>query len=193
MSTIAVYGKEVGTINESTTCKPLTNYGKSKLKAENELLKLEDDNFKVSIIRPPIVNGHNAPGNMKSLINLVKKVSILPFGNINNRRSMVYVGNLCYLIDTIIKKEKSGIFLACDNESLSTTALVELIAKKLDRKVCLIKIPFFEMLLKIIKPSFQKRLYESLEVDNTKTKEILDLRNPYSMEEGVGLMLNDEF
>ena len=190
MSTVAVYGIETGTIYANSECKPITYYGKSKLKAERELLKLEDDNFKVSIVRPPIVNGYNAPGNMKSLINLVNKVPILPFEKIQNKRSMVYIGNLCHLVDEIIKQNQSGIFLASDDESLSTTKLCELIAKNLDKKVYLVKIPFFETLLKVVKPSFHKRLYGSLEVDNSITKEKLSLKNPYSVEDGISLMLH---
>jgi UDP-glucose 4-epimerase len=125
-------------------------------------------------------------------MNLVEKVSILPFGGIENRRSMVYVGNLCHLVDVAIKQQKSGIFLASDDEPLSTSRLIELIAKNLEKKVYLIKIPFFETLLKIVKPSFHKRLYGSLEVDNTITKEKLNLKNRYSVEEGIKSMLNGE-
>jgi len=192
MSTIAVYGIEVGVISEDGDCNPITDYGKSKLKAELELQKLEDDDFKVSIIRPPIVNGYNAPGNMKNLIGLVSKISILPFGNIQNRRSMVYVGNLCHLIDEVITQKKSGVFLASDDEPLSTTKLIELIAQNLNKKVYLLKVPFFESLLKLVKPSFYKRLYESLEVDNSRTKEILGLKNPYSVEDGIKFMIRGE-
>ena len=105
---------------------------------------------------------------------------------------MVYNGNLCHLIDEIIIQDKAGIFLACDDEPLSTTRLCELISVHLDKKKYLIKIPFFESLLKLIKPSFQKRLYESLEVDNSKTKNILNLTNPYSVEDGIRLMTKGE-
>ena len=189
MSTIAVYGQETGIVYEYSTCRPITEYGRSKFKAENELLKLEDDNFKVSIIRSPIVNGFNAPGNMKSLINLVSKLPVLPFANINNKRSMVYVGNLCHLIDEIIKQEVSGVFLASDDKAISTTELIELIAKNLEKKVYLIKIPFFESLLKLVKPYFHKRLFMSLEVDNTKTKETLKFENLYSVEDGIRFMI----
>ncbi|MGM0520220.1 MAG: NAD-dependent epimerase/dehydratase family protein, partial [Campylobacterota bacterium] len=80
----------------------------------------------------------------------------------------------------------------CDDEPLSTTRLIELIAKNLDKKVYLIKIPFFETILKLLKPSFHKRLYGSLEVDNSITKEKLNLKNRYSVEEGIRLMLNGE-
>lgn len=192
MSTIAVYGAKTGVLNEATNCNPITDYGKSKLKAEIELQKLEDDDFKVSVIRAPIVNGYNAPGNMKSLISLVKKVSILPFGDIHNKRSMVYVGNLCYLIDVIIDKKISGVFLASDDEPLSTTKLLELIAKNLNRKIYLIKIPLFQSLLQLVKPSLYKKLYGSLEVDSSFTKEVLGFENMYSVEEGVRFMIKGE-
>ncbi|NQY54542.1 MAG: NAD-dependent epimerase/dehydratase family protein [Campylobacteraceae bacterium] len=189
MSTVAVYGLKSGVIDNNSKCNPFSDYGKSKLKAEKELLKLNNADFKISIIRPPIVNGYNAPGNMKSLINLIKKVPILPFGNIQNKRSMVYVGNLCHLIEEIIVQNKVGIFLACDDNPLSTTKLCELISKSLNKKVYLIKIPFFESLLHLVKPSFQKRLYESLEIDNRKTKKILNLSNPFSVEDSINFMI----
>jgi len=190
MSTVKVYGEETNiAYNENSDCKPQDDYGKSKLKAEQELQLLSDDNFKVSIIRTPIVYGYGVKANIKNLINLVNRVSILPFGKIENKRSMIYIGNLCHLIDEIIIQEKAGIFLASDDEPLSTTKLIELIANNLDKKVYLLKIPFFESLLKLIKPSFHKRLYESLEVDNSETKKVLNLVNPYSVEDGIRLML----
>jgi UDP-glucose 4-epimerase len=193
MSTVKVYGEETESkYSENSECHPEDEYGKSKLKAEIELQKLENENFKVSIIRTPIVYGYGVKANIKNLINLVKKVSILPFSRIENRRSMVYVGNLCHLVDEVITQQKSGVFLASDDEPLSTSRLIELIAKGLNKKIYLIKIPFFETLLKIVKPSFHKRLYGSLEVDNTITKEKLNLKNRYSVEEGIKSMLNGE-
>lgn len=190
MSTVKVYGEETNSkYTENTVCNPEDDYGKSKLKAEQELQKLEDENFKISIIRTPIVYGYGVKANIKNLINLVNKVPVLPFGKIKNKRSMVYIGNLCHLVDEIITQEKQGIFLASDDEPLSTTRLIELIAKNLHKKVYLIKIPFFESLLKIVKPSFHKRLYGSLEVDNRITKEKLNLKNPYSVEDGIRLMI----
>lgn len=192
-STVKVYGEETDNkYSENSICNPEDEYGKSKLKAEQELQKLEDENFKISIIRTPIVYGYGVKANIKNLINLVNKVPVLPFGKIKNKRSMVYIGNLCHLVDEIIIQKKLGIFLACDDEPLSTSKLIELIAKNLDRKMYLIKIPFFETLLKILKPSFHKRLYGSLQIDNTITKEKLNLKNPYSVENGIRLMIKGE-
>lgn len=193
MSTVKVYGEETDSVyTEDTICNPEDDYGKSKLKAELELQKLEDKSFKVSIVRTPIVYGYGVKANIKSLVNLVKKVSILPFGKIENKRSMVYIGNLCHLVDVVIEQQKSGIFLASDDEPLSTSKLIEEIAKNLNKKIYLLKIPFFESLLKFVKPSFHKRLYGSLEVDNNITKERLNLKNPYSVEDGIRLMINGE-
>lgn len=190
MSTVKVYGEETNNIyTESAPCLPQDNYGKSKLKAEQELQKLEDVNFKVSIIRTPIVYGYGVKANIQNLIKLVSKIPILPFGYIQNKRSMVYIGNLCYLMNQIILQKKSGIFLASDDESLSTTKFIELIAKNLNKKVYLVNIPFFNTLLKLVKPSFQKRLYGNLEVDNSKTKDLLGLKNPYSTEDGIRFMI----
>ncbi len=190
MSTVKVYGEETKVAYcENSECNPQDEYGKSKLKAELELKKLEDDNFKISIIRTPIVYGYGVKANIKNLINLVEKVSVLPFGGIENRRSMVYVGNLCHLIDVVIDKDKSGIFLSSDDEPLSTTRLIKLISEELDRRVYLIKVPFFETLLKVLKPSFHKRLYESLEINNEQTKKDLEFENLYSTEDGIRFMI----
>lgn len=192
LSTIAVYGENEEILDENTNCSPVTPYGKSKLEAEKQLMELNDDSFVVSIIRPPMVYGKNAPGNIDSLVKLVKKVSIIPLGDINNIRSFVSIQNLCHMIDEIIIQKKIGLFLASDDDSLSTTRLIELISENLDKKVYLLRIPFFETLLKIVKPSFHKRLYGNLEVDNSITKRKLNLKNPYTVEEGIKFMIEGE-
>jgi len=193
MSTVKTYGEETKSkYVENSTCTPEDEYGKSKLKAEQELLKLQEENFQISIIRTPIVYGYGVKANIKSLVNLVNKVPLLPFGSINNKRSMVYIGNLCHLVDEVIEQKQLGVFLACDDEPLSTSKLIELIAKNLDKKVYLIKISFFESLLKFVKLSFHKRLYGDLEIDNSITKEKLNLVNPYSVEQGINFMIRGE-
>ncbi len=193
MSTVKVYGEETdGIYSETSECHPEDEYGKSKLKAELELKKLENENFKISIIRTPIVYGSGVKANIKSLINLVNRIRVLPFGKIENKRSMVYIGNLCHLVDELIIQQKAGVFLASDDEPLSTSKLIKLIALNLDKKLYLIKVPFFETLLKLLKPSFHKRLYGNLELDNSITKKSLNLKNLYSIDEGIKLMIYPE-
>jgi len=193
MSSVKVYGEESNEVyTEKTVCYPQDEYGISKLKAEKELLRLEDENFQVSIIRTPIVYGYGVKANIENLVSLVKKVPILPFGNIKNRRSLVYIGNLCHLIEVIIDKNASGIYLASDDKPLSTTELIEFIARAIDTKTYLIQILFFPQLLKNLKPSFYKRLYGSLEVDNSQTKTKLNFVNSYTVEEGIKYMIHGE-
>ncbi len=197
MSSVKVYGEESSEpYSEDTPCKPEDGYGKSKLKAEEELQKLESETFKVAIVRTPIVYGEGVKANIKNLVNLIRKVPILPFGSIENRRSMIYIGNLNFFIDRIIEKKESGVFLVSDERALSTSELIELISKALDKRVYLVKVPFFESLLRLAKPSFHKRLFESLEVSNKKTISKL-LENgekglPYSVEDGIKFMIKGE-
>jgi len=197
MSSVKVYGEESSVAyTEDTPCLPQDAYGKNKLQAEQELLKLEDETFQVAIIRTPIVYGYGVKANIKNLISLIQKVPLLPFGGIKNRRSMIYVGNLAFYMQNIIDKHLGGIFLVADERPLATTELIELIAKALDTKVYLIRIPFFESLLKVVKPSFHKRLFESLEVENSDTKQRvfgkIETLLPYSVEEGIALMIKGE-
>ena len=192
ISTIAVYGEEVESIDEYVECNPVTPYGKSKLEAERQLGALNDENFTVSIIRPPMVYGKDAPGNIRSLIHLITKVPFLPLADIHNKRSFIYIGNLVYLINTIILQSKSGVFLAADDQAISTTYLIERIASALGKKVYLVKIPFFEAALKLLRPSLHQRLFGSLEVDGGRTRKVLQLKNPYSVEEGIKNMIQGE-
>lgn len=193
MSTVKVYGEESQDIyTEASACNPQDEYGKSKLKAERELQNLEDENFKVSIVRTPIVYGYGVKANIRNLAALIDKIPFLPFAGIENKRSLTYVGNLCALINCIIQKRQRGVFLASDDIVLSTTELIEYIVKTKHQSYYLFKLPFFPLLLKWLKPSFYKRLYESLVVDNRESQRILDFKNPYTLEEGIGFMIHGE-
>lgn len=190
MSTVKVYGEESDVAyTEISLCQPEDAYGRTKLKAEQELRKLADEDFVVSIIRTPIVYGRGVKANMQNLMKLIDKIPLLPFAGINNKRSFVYIGNLCALLDTLIEQQKGGVFLASDDEPLSSTELIKLLAKAKKRKLFLIKIPFFSTILKWVKPSLYKRVFESLTVDNSKTKESLHFQNSYSTQEGITLMI----
>ena len=193
MSSVKVSGEESNTpYTETTKCEPQDDYGRSKLEAERQLLAIEDDSFVISILRTPIVYGYGVKANIQNLIKLIQKMPVLPFAKIKNRRSMVYLGNLCALMDTLCETRTRGVFLAGDDHSVSTTEFIELIANELHKNIYLVKIPFFETLLKVFKPSFHKRLYESLEVDNKHTKKVLNYRNPYSIGQGIHFMIHSE-
>jgi UDP-glucose 4-epimerase len=187
MSSIAVYGEGETLLKENTSCSPVSEYGKSKLIAEQELEKLTSDSFVISIIRPPMIYGYNAPGNIKSLINILKKIPILPLGGINNQRSFIYIENLTSMIDKIILLQKGGVFLATDDRSISTTELILLLLKNMNKMVYLIKVPYFSNILKYFNLKIYNRLYGDLIIDNTLTKNNLNFNNLYTIEKALQL------
>lgn len=189
LSTVKVYGEfnpDSGPWTENSECHPDDPYGKSKYEAEIELRKLEDENFIISVIRTPLVYGKEVKANMLSIMKLIDRFKILPFKKINNKRSFTYAKNLIDFIDRIIEKRASGIFIAMDSEPLSTTQLVEYIARYLNKKIILIKIPraFIKLGEKLI-PKIFDRLYGSFEMENSKTLQTLDFSPKYSSEEGI--------
>ncbi|WP_326929628.1 NAD-dependent epimerase/dehydratase family protein [Bacillus sp. m3-13] len=91
LSSMSVYGIESGLIDKHTPPRPISNYGKSKLEAEYLIEDLADDNFKVIILRPPMIYGKGCNGNYPKLVNLAKKSPF--FLDIKNKRSMIYIDN----------------------------------------------------------------------------------------------------
>lgn len=190
MSSISVYGDEVEKIDKLTPSNPKTFYAKSKFEAKNALQCLNEENFIVIIARIPMVYGKNAPGNINSLIKLIKICPILPFAKIDNKRSFVYIENLLYFLEKLICYQKSEIFLFCDDEAISTTKLVEQIAFYLNKKPLILKLAFFEILLKKLKPTLYKKLFSSLYIDASQTKQKLNFKNPYTTVDGIRQMLS---
>lgn len=190
VSTIKVYGDDYELLTPETECKPNDAYGKSKLMAETALEELGSDDFRVSIVRPPLIYGPQVKGNMQKIVNLIEKRRVIPFGNINNKRSMVAVDNLVALLDRIIETGKSGLFLIQDSEPVSTSKLISEIAKCKGKQINLISIPIvLRYTMKLIVPEIYKRLFGSLVVDDSKTRELLNFQPPYSFEEGIRSMV----
>jgi UDP-glucose 4-epimerase len=193
MSTVKVFGESTTNKppwNENSICNPCDAYGKSKYEAEKLLLGLQDDHFKVAVVRSPLVYGVGVKANMFKLVKMVNRFPILPLGAINNRRSMVYVGNLIALLKHILHIKAAGVFIAGDSNPLSTTHLTQLIAKASKKKIILLKIPGFMLqLAKNLKPSTVDRLFGSLELDNNPTNKKLKFAPPFSTEYGIDEMV----
>ena len=191
ISTVKVFGDKVNvTLDEDSICHPTNPYGKSKLVAEQDLLKLSSKNFIVSIIRPPLVYGPMAKGNLKKLENLIQKLPFLPFKNISNERSMVFVGNLTALIIHILNSKSQGIFIAGDQERQSTSKLVETMMKYMNVNKINISLPtMLWLIIKMVKPTIYTRLLDSYIIDNSKTNRKLSFTPPYSFEEGIKKMI----
>jgi len=127
LSTMGVYGKETGFIDEKTKPNPKTPYAESKLEAEGLLSELADDTFKVATLRPPIVYGKDCRGNYPRLADMALKLPIFP--KIKNERSMIFIDNLSEFVRSAIDKELSGLFFPQNKEYVNTTELVQMIGK----------------------------------------------------------------
>lgn len=186
ISSTKVYGDHPGgVLNEASPGNPDDAYGKSKLAAEEFLLSRKD-NCTITIIRPPLVYGPNVKGNMISLLKLCAKKVPLPFRGIKNRRSMVFVDNLVELINTVIQKKATGIFIGGDAAPLSTEQLVEFVRKAMNRKPGLFRLPgMAKAMIKKLKPALYTRLFGSYEVDPSNGFKKLSFIPPYSTEQGI--------
>lgn len=133
MSSMSVYGMDTGTITLETKPNPKSNYGKSKLQAEEEIGELTDKSFKVSIIRPPMVYGKGCKGNFQTVVKLIKKLPVFP--RVNNQRSMIYIDNLSEFVRDLIDRETEGLFFPQNSEYMNTTQMAKWIAEALGKKV----------------------------------------------------------
>ena len=149
LSSMSVYGSKEMVINRDTPTCPCDDYGKSKLKAEELLTSIADDSFKLAIIRPPMVYGNACKGNYNVISKFVKKFPIFP--DYKNKRSLIYIGNLCEFIRITVEQNKSGLFLPQDKELTSTVCLAEEILKANGKKIRKTKIfnPFISLFKKL--------------------------------------------
>ncbi len=144
--------------------------------------------MEIVIVRPTLVYGHNAPGNFGTLVNLIKKVPILPFGLASNRRDFISVKNLAdFLIVCALHENAMGhIFLPSDGHSLSIKDFTNSIAKGLDKTLVQIPIPFSLMRFfasVIGKSSTIEQLLGNLQVDSSNAFDVLGWTAPYNIEQ----------
>jgi nucleoside-diphosphate-sugar epimerase len=173
---------------------PVDPYGVSKNEAEQGLISLSSETgMEVVIIRPPLVYGPGVQANFRSMMIWLKRGLPLPFGAItNNRRSLIYLDNLVDLVVTCTKHPAAvnQIFLASDYHDLSTAELLNRLAMSLGRPAKLINVPLDLLTLgaKIVGGAdLVDRLCGSLQVDISKTIDLLEWRPPVGLDEGFEL------
>lgn len=142
MSSAIVYGDSapIGKkkiITKDTPVNPANCYGDSKVKAEDGIRELEDENFKVVILRPPMIYGKGSKGNYPVMAKFAQKLPIFPY--VDNCRSMLYIDNLMEFVRLMVENEESGIFWPQNPQYSNTSELVMEIAKVHGKKVLLIK------------------------------------------------------
>lgn len=194
ISSIKVNGEntEGGRVyDEDDTPSPKDPYGVSKMEAEEGLKRIAaETGMELVIIRPVLVYGPGVKANFFSMMRWVDKEIPLPLGAIRNKRSLIAIDNLIDLIETCIHHPAAAnqTFLASDGEDLSTTDLLKRIGVALDRKTRLIRIPYIIisiLLVTIGKKSIAERLGESLQVDISKSRDLLNWTPPLSVDEGL--------
>ena len=192
LSSIAVNGEVTQEpFNIDSKPSPVSPYGISKFEAENGLQDIcKDSKMDLVILRPPLIYGPAAKGNIERLILLIQKGLPLPFGCIENKRTILYVKNLIDLILNIVsKKEKiNDTFLVADCESISTKELTQNFASILNPNLLLIPVPI--PVLKLLgllfgKSDEIKRLTGNLEIDISFLHEKLGWTPPYSTHQGL--------
>lgn len=176
VSSIKVNGEEsIQPFRSDDAPSPVDAYGISKWETENKLKELlEPSTVELVIIRPPLIWGGKPKGNLNILMKLIEKGIPLPFKNIQNRRDIVSLSNICSLIETAANhRDAPGqTFLVSDGISRSTAQIVQLLERSTTKKIKLISIPqcLFTMaqLIPSCKPHIRK-LIGNLEIDISET------------------------
>ena len=181
-------------------------YALSKYEAEQDLLALaKERDMEVVIIRPPLVYGPGVKGNFYSMMKWMSKPVPLPFGAIHNQRSLIALDNLVSFISLCVDLKKSSnasnqVLLICDGEDVSTTQLLQKVREMLNfqfpsvKKAWLLPFPvsimtFFAKLLG--KDDIANRLFGSLQVDCSKTRNLLGWTPVVTLDEQLSKIFKD--
>jgi len=185
-----------GVLSESDEPNPQTPYGKSKLAAEQYLLSNNTSSIACYILRPCMVHGPGNKGNLNLLYQFASRGIPYPLAAFANQRSFLSIDNFCFVVDQLLSKNVTpGTYQLADDESLSTSDLVKLIAEVRKRKPLLWSIPkgmiqaaartgdFMKLPLNTER---LKKLTESYVVSNQKIKKALGISElPVSAREGL--------
>lgn len=138
MSSMIIYGESGGfgqqkVINCDTKPCPANFYGDSKWQADQKIQKLMDEQFKVAVVRPPMIYGKGSKGNYPTLAKMAKKLPVFP--KVDNQRSMLHIDNLCEFIRLLIENEDSGIFFPQNAEYTQTCEMVRMISECVGKRI----------------------------------------------------------
>jgi UDP-4-keto-D-QuiNAc 4-reductase len=170
---------------------PRDPYGISKLEAETGLRRLAaTTGMELVVVRPPLVYGPGVRANFRSMMGWLKRGIPLPFGAIDNRRSLVALDNLCDLLVTCTHHPGAAgqTFLASDGEDVSTTQLLRRLGHALEHPARLVPLP--PVALRAVfgalgKAEIAQRLLSSLQVDISAARTRLGWQPPISLDEGL--------
>lgn len=162
MSSMIVFGTRQGCITEKTVPQPDNFYGDSKWQADIGIHELESDSFRVVSLRPPMIYGKGSKGNYPLLAKFAKITPIFP--KADNKRSMLYIENLCEFVKLMVDNIENGYFYPQNTEYVTTSDMVYQIALNSGKRIVLTKLfnPTIWLLRnnKIIKKVFGNMYYE---------------------------------
>ena len=184
LSSMSVYGIEHGVINKNTPTNPKSNYGKSKIHAEELISALGDNFFKVAILRPPMIYGKGCKGNYIRLANLAVKTPVFP--DVSNKRSMIYIENLCEFIRLLIDFRDSGLFFPQNKEYVCSSKMVKLIVEAHGKRIFMTRV--FNPLLRKLKSKTVNKLFGDLIYDS----EMSEYQVPYCQYDFIESMYKTE-
>lgn len=179
MSSFSVYGVLTGQINASTLPAPINAYGDSKLQADEALLAMADDQFRVVCLRSPMVYGKGCRGNYGRLRALALKTPYFP--ECNAERSMIYVGNLCEFVRRIVDVPQTGIFFPQNKEYVNVTEMVKTIAELNGKKMKIGK--FLGTLASHLPVSAAKKVFGTLICEKIDTIDTFSFRESMELTE----------
>ena len=183
-------------LTEDQQPNPKTDYGKSKLMAEQYIQNQElPEGKSYFILRPCMIHGPGNKGNLNLLYKFVQKGIPYPLAAFENQRSFLSVGNLCFVIKQLLENEiPSGIYNVADDEALSTSKVVEIFAQSLNKKAKLWRVPpklikgmakIGDLLSLPLNSERLQKLTESYVVSNAKIKATLRESLPLGTTEGL--------
>ena len=177
LSSMSVYGMDSGVITKETVPHPKSHYGKSKLQADEKIVKYDCDTFKVAILRPPMVYGKGCKGNYQRL----RKFALMSpiFLDYPNERSMIFIDNLCEFVKELIDERKNGLFFPQNAEYVNTSCMVAQIAEKHKRSIYLTNT--YNMGIKCVPLGIIKKVFGNLVYEKT------DLIDKYNFEDSIRL------
>lgn len=175
VSTVKVHGEEsAAPLRETSPIAPRDAYARSKAQAEEALRAIPG--LRLTVLRPPLVYGPAVKANFLALMRAIARGLPLPLAGIENRRSLIYVGNLCDAILACLGSPGKT-YLVSDGMALSTPQLCRAIGVALGRPARLFRFPLVP----------GKALTRSLEVDDAAIRGELGWKPPCSFEEGLRL------
>lgn len=200
VSTVKVNGESssIGVpFNEKHPSKPSDAYAMSKCEAEKELFDISrSTSMEVVIIRPPLIYGPGVKGNFLSLLKMARSGMPLPFGAVQNVRSMIYLGNLVDFVIRCIDHPAAAneLFMVSDMSDVSLAKLLKIIRMEMGMSPRLLALPpsFLYFIGHVArKTAVVERLLGTLQVDSSKANRLLGWNPPYSLSEGLSLMVSD--